>query len=98
MHFKRKLMNQPSEYGKKRNFRPDFEPFGPNVDPKYFFRGFYFFEMLDIVASYRRIQFQETFFFSIRVFFKGTVDSQDSRGKGGTIFYSTPPLPPVHEH
>ena len=56
-------MNQPSEYGKKRNFRPDFEPFGPNVDPKYFFRGFYFFEMLDIVASYRRIQFQETFFF-----------------------------------
>ena len=63
MHFKRKLMNQASEYGKKSNFGPDFEPFGPNVDPKYFFRGFYFFEMLDIVASYRRIQFQETFFF-----------------------------------
>ena len=56
-------MNQASEYGKKSNFGPDFEPFGPNVDPKYFFRGFYFFEMLDIVASYRRIQFQETFFF-----------------------------------
>ena len=66
----------------KRNFGPDFGPFGPNVDPKYFFRGFYCFEMLDIVASYHRIQFQETFF-SIRVFFKDTDDSQDSRGKGG---------------
>ena len=25
-------------------------------------------------------------------------DSQDSRGREGTIFYSTLPLPPAHEH
>ena len=25
-------------------------------------------------------------------------DSQDSRGREGTIFYSTLPLPPTHEH
>ena len=34
----------------------------------------------------------------IRVFFTETDDSQDSRGKEGTIFYSTLPLPPAHEH
>ena len=38
------------------------------------------------------------FFFSIRVFFTDTDDSQDSRGREGTIFYSTLPLPPSHEH
>ena len=38
------------------------------------------------------------FFFSIRVFFTDTDDSQDSRGREGTIFYSTLPLPPAHEH
>ena len=27
-----------------------------------------------------------------------TDDSQDSRGREGTIFYSTLPLPPAHEH
>ena len=37
-------------------------------------------------------------FFSIRVFFTHTDDSQDSRGREGTIFYSTLPLPPAHEH
>ena len=37
-------------------------------------------------------------FFSIRVFFTDTGDSQDSRGREGTIFYSTLPLPPAHEH
>ena len=37
-------------------------------------------------------------FFSIRVFFTGTDDSQDSRGREGAIFYSTLPLPPAHEH
>ena len=31
-------------------------------------------------------------------FFTDTDNSQDSRGKEGTIFYSTLPLPPVHEH
>ena len=36
--------------------------------------------------------------FSIRVFFTDTDDSQDSRGREETIFYSTLPLPPAHEH
>ena len=37
-------------------------------------------------------------FFFIRVFFTDTDNSQDSRGREGTIFYSTLPLPPAHEH
>ena len=37
-------------------------------------------------------------FFSIRFSFTDTDDSQDSRGSEGTIFYSTLPLPPAHEH
>ena len=37
-------------------------------------------------------------FFSIRVFFTDTDDSQDSSGREGTIFYSTLPLPPAHKH
>ena len=37
-------------------------------------------------------------FFSIRVFFTDTDDSQDSREREGTIFYSTLSLPPAHEH
>ena len=36
--------------------------------------------------------------FFIKVFFTDTDDSQGSRGKEGTIFYSTLPLPPAHEH
>ena len=84
-------MNQASEYGKKSNFGPDFEPFGPNVDPKYFFRGFYFFEMLDIVASYRRIQFQETFFFFYQGFLQRHCRFTGQQGKGGDylLFHST---------
>ena len=37
-------------------------------------------------------------FFSIRVFVTDTDDSQDSRGREGTIFYSTLPFPSTHEH
>ena len=37
-------------------------------------------------------------FFSIRVFFTNTDDSQDRRGREGTIFYSSLPLLPAHEH
>ena len=37
-------------------------------------------------------------FFSIRVFFTDTNNSQDSRGKEGTIFCSTLPPLPSHEH
>ena len=42
--------------------------------------------------------FLKLIFFSIRVFFTDTDDSQGSRGREGTIFYSTLPLPPAHEH
>ena len=38
------------------------------------------------------------FFFFFTVFFTEADDSQDSRGREGTIFYSTLPLPPTHEH
>ena len=38
------------------------------------------------------------FFFSTMVFFTDTHDSQDSRGREYTTFYSTLPLPPTHEH
>ena len=41
---------------------------------------------------------QLEYFFSISVFFADTDDLQDSRGTEGTIFYSTLPLPPAHEH
>ena len=37
-------------------------------------------------------------FFSIRVFFHGHWRLTLQLGKGGTIFYSTLPLPPAHKH
>ena len=37
-------------------------------------------------------------FFLLGLSFTDTDDSQDSRGREGTIFYSTLPLPPTHEH
>ena len=40
----------------------------------------------------------ERFFFSIRVFFTDIDNSQDSTGREENIFYSTLPLPPLHEH
>ena len=36
--------------------------------------------------------------FFYKVFFTDTDDSQDSRGREGTIFYSTLPLASAHEH
>ena len=37
--------------------------------------------------------------FFLSVFsFTDTDDSQDSRGREGTTFYSTLPLPPAHKH
>ena len=36
--------------------------------------------------------------FCIRVFFTDTDNSQDSRGREGTIFYSTLPILPAHKH
>ena len=44
---------------KKTSFGTDFGPFGQNLVPKNFFRGFYLYQMLDIVISYRCMQFQE---------------------------------------
>ena len=41
MQFKRKVMNQISENGKKPNFGPDFDPFGQNLGPKDFFHESY---------------------------------------------------------
>ena len=41
---------------------------------------------------------QTLIFFSIRVFLTDIDDSQGSRGREGTIFYPTLPLPPAHEH
>ena len=38
------------------------------------------------------------FFFLSGFSFSDTDDSQESRGREGTIFYSTLPLPPAHEH
>ena len=38
------------------------------------------------------------YFFLSGFSFTGTDDSQDSRGREGTIFYSTLPLPPAHKH
>ena len=41
---------------------------------------------------------EDNFFFLSGFSFTDTDDSQDSRGREGTIFYSTLPLPLVHEH
>ena len=42
---------------------------------------------------------QQTVFFFLSGFsFTDTDDSQDSRGREGTFFYSSLPLPPAHEH
>ena len=44
------------------------------------------------------VNYLSSFFFSIRIFSTDTDDSQDSRGRERTIFYSTLPLPPAHDH
>ena len=62
MHFKRKLITRLEKMAKKTNFGADFGLFGPNLDPKNF-HWFYLFQMLDIVASYHRIQCQEKLLF-----------------------------------
>ena len=52
-------MNQASENGEKPNSGRDFDSLGPNLGIKHFFCGFFLCQMLDFVASYHRIQFQE---------------------------------------
>ena len=44
---------------------------------------------LSVIAAFSRF---------FRVFFTDTGGLQGSRGREGTIFHSTPPLPPAHEH
>ena len=59
MQFKGKLMNQTWENSKRPNFGPDFGLFGPNLGSQNFSCWFYLFCMLEIVASYYCMQFQE---------------------------------------
>ena len=42
--------------------------------------------------------FDENFFFLSGLSLTDTDNSQDSRGREGTIFYCTLPLQPAHEH
>ena len=42
----------------KKIFGPNVGIFGPNLVPKFFFRTFYLYWKLNIVASYRSMQFQ----------------------------------------
>ena len=58
MQFQGKLMNQTWENGKKSSFKTDFSSFVPYLGPQIFFHRFYFYYMLDIVASYHCMQFQ----------------------------------------
>ena len=51
-----------------------------------------------IPLIYVKIFLLVSFFFFLSVFFTDTDDLQDSRRREGTIFYSTLPLPPAHEH
>ena len=46
--------NKPNlrKWQKKPSFRPDFGPFHPNLGPQFFFRGFYLYQVLGIIASY----------------------------------------------
>ena len=60
--FKAKLKKQTWENGEKPNFGPDFSLFSP-----IFFRGFYPYQILDIVASYHRMHF---FFFPSKIWLR----------------------------
>ena len=51
-----------------------------------------------LVSLFLTLSRFHTFFFLSGFSFTDTDNSQDSRGREGTIFYSTLPLPPAHEH
>ena len=59
MQFQGKLMNQTRENKQKPSFGTLFGHFGPKLGHKSFFRGFHLYQMLDIVANYHYMQFQE---------------------------------------
>ena len=50
------------------------------------------------IEKERRPERDSGTFSLIRVFFTDTDDSQESRGRVGTTFYSTLPVPPAQEH
>ena len=56
IQFNRKLINQTFENSKKPNFGYDFGPYGANLSPQIFARGFYPYWVLDIVARYHRMR------------------------------------------
>ena len=66
--------------------------------PRYFKRLMYFHDISQFFI--RNYEYCKTrFFFFLSGFsFTDTDNSQDSKGREGTIFYSTLPLPPAHEH
>ena len=55
-------------------------------------------DIYKIIEEYNPDKKPKIFFFLSGFSFTNTDDSQDSRGREGTIFYSTLPLPPAHEH
>ena len=57
MQFERKLKNKTWENGKKPSFRPNFDPFDPNLGFKNFYDRFYLYYLLDIIASYHCEEF-----------------------------------------
>ena len=51
-------MSQIWENRERKNFGPDFHPFWPIFGPPNFFQTFYFYQMLNAVASYHCMKFQ----------------------------------------
>ena len=58
LKFQRKLLNHTWQNGENSSFGTNLDPFGPNLGPKFFFDGLYFYYMLDIVESYHCMHFQ----------------------------------------
>ena len=52
-------MDQTWKNDKKTNFGPDFSPFGPNLNPQFFFLQVLPQLVVDIVSNYHPMQFKE---------------------------------------
>ena len=76
-------MNQASEYGKKSKFWARFWTVWPKCGSQILFSWVLLLWDVRHCCKLLSYSISRNFFFSIRVFFKGTVDSQDRRGKGG---------------
>ena len=85
------------QFERKNSFLASLKTFTITSAVNYFKRFFVFRETKFLPLRVSRVVLQ-LIIFSIRVFFTDTDDSQDSRGREGTIFYFTLPLPPTHEH